>query len=489
VVKRLAPLVAAAALLLFAAPALSTNATVDTTGIASWTNTAPTIAKGESVTWSNSTAGDHNVCVLKPGSSGSTCDEFRNGDPSTNWSGYTNAHTFDTPGSYRFYCQIHGSPTGSGMSGTVTVAGITGRVLGDSDHSGTVSSADDPVSGVSVELRDNSDQPVGSPVQTGSDGRFSFPNPSTQGTYKIHVTSGATGWTVSDTSFSVSIPATGIETPDVLMTGEGAISGVVHDDPNASGTVDAGEGVLANVTLGLDSDGDGSADATTTSGSDGGYSFGKLGPGSYSVLITVPDGFQNTGSGSIQVNNLQAGSNISGADFFARRTPPAPAPQETPPASTPDETLTLLGSGPGTPGDDLLSGTNGPDKMFGLGGNDLLLGLNGNDLIDGGAGNDNIDGGAGNDTLKGGTGNDFLTGGPGDDSLGGGPGNDKLNGSEGDDTLTGGPGKDTFNGGPGNDKINSKDGIVEDVNCGRGKDKVVHSDRKDHLHNCESVKR
>jgi plastocyanin len=35
-------------------------------------------------------------------------------------SGDTFSHTFDTPGTYRYYCQLHGGP-GSGMAGTVVV--------------------------------------------------------------------------------------------------------------------------------------------------------------------------------------------------------------------------------------------------------------------------------------------------------------------------------------------------------------------------------
>lgn len=582
--KRLVPLVTVGVLMLFAAPALSTSATVDAVGT-SWSNTAPTITAGDSVTWTNNTGIPHNVCVLKPGSSGSTCDEFRNGDPSANWtSNATNAHVFDTPGVYHFYCQVHGSATSNtGMSGNVTVAGITGRVLGDDDHSGDVTAADTPVSGATVQLLDSGNAQVGGDVVTGADGRFSFPAPASAGTYKIHISSSPSGWSAPSDA-SVPVTTTGVETQDVLLTGDGevdgtvwndpngdgvhqspesgrggvtvsldgkrtvqtnsdgtyqflyvgpgarsvtmtvptgftatgsttlhptldigntfvstgndffvtqapsSISGVVHDDPNASGTVDAGEGTLSGITLGLDTNGDGTADATTSSGADGSYSFGNLTPGSYKVLIAVPDGYQNTGSAAVAVNNLGAGSNVGGVDFFARKTPtPAVTTQEAPPDTGPAPTITF-GNGPATNGDDLLDGTNNPDKIFGLGGNDVIIGLGGDDLLDGGPGNDNLDGGPGDDTLKGGPGNDFLTGGPGNDRLFGGAGNDKLSGGKGNDILVGGPGKDSFNAGPGNDTINSKDGIPENVNCGPGKDKVT-ADRSDSLHGCEIVRR
>ena len=33
------------------------------------------------------------------------------------------SRTFNTPGMYRYYCDLHGGPNGVGMSGTVTVNG------------------------------------------------------------------------------------------------------------------------------------------------------------------------------------------------------------------------------------------------------------------------------------------------------------------------------------------------------------------------------
>jgi LPXTG-motif cell wall-anchored protein len=37
----------------------------------------------------------------------------------------TFSHTFDTAGTFRYYCKIHGAPGGIGMSGTVTVLAAT----------------------------------------------------------------------------------------------------------------------------------------------------------------------------------------------------------------------------------------------------------------------------------------------------------------------------------------------------------------------------
>ena len=130
-------------------------------------------------------------------------------------------------------------------------------------------------------------------------------------------------------------------------------------------------------------------------------------------------------------------------------TTPTPTPQLKPGAcanvkagTSAAETLT------GTTAGDLIRAGGGNDKISGLAGADCLFGQAGNDRLDGGAGTDKLDGGAGNDT------------------------------------LIGGKGKDAFTAGAGNDTINSKDGTVETVNCGKGKDKVK-ADKKDKLKGCE----
>jgi plastocyanin len=115
----------AAAALVTGIPALADDQSV-AAGMITWDRTEVDIAPGETVTWSNASGVAHNVCVAKPGdtlgASAASCTEFRNGDPSTDWSGATNAHTFPTPGTYAFECQAH--PTT--MHGTVVVGGAGG---------------------------------------------------------------------------------------------------------------------------------------------------------------------------------------------------------------------------------------------------------------------------------------------------------------------------------------------------------------------------
>jgi plastocyanin len=71
-----------------------------------------TVAAGSAVTWANQDGVNHTV-TASPGST----DSFNSGAVS---GGASFTHTFNTPGTYVYYCQIHGTPT-SGMRGTIVV--------------------------------------------------------------------------------------------------------------------------------------------------------------------------------------------------------------------------------------------------------------------------------------------------------------------------------------------------------------------------------
>jgi Ca2+-binding RTX toxin-like protein len=71
----------------------------------------------------------------------------------------------------------------------------------------------------------------------------------------------------------------------------------------------------------------------------------------------------------------------------------------------------------------------------------------------------------------------------------GGSGPDVIRGRGGNDVIVGGRGRDTLEGGAGNDRINARDGAVDVVRCGTGRD-VVIADRVDRVaRDCEVVRR
>ncbi|OGG52485.1 hypothetical protein A2851_05045 [Candidatus Kaiserbacteria bacterium RIFCSPHIGHO2_01_FULL_53_29] len=68
-----------------------------------------TIAKGSTVTWTNTGAMQHTVTA-----DGGSFDTGLS--PGANFS-----RTFTTAGTYPYYCRFHGAPGGVGMSGVITV--------------------------------------------------------------------------------------------------------------------------------------------------------------------------------------------------------------------------------------------------------------------------------------------------------------------------------------------------------------------------------
>ncbi len=91
--------------------------------------------------------------------------------------------------------------------------------------------------------------------------------------------------------------------------------------------------------------------------------------------------------------------------------------------------------------------------------------------------------------IPGTNGNDTLRGTASADRIDGKDGNDRLYGMAGNDVLIGGSGRDFLAGGPGNDRLVTRDGVLETVDCGAGRDRVVADDLDVARPNCEIVVR
>lgn len=109
----------------------------------------------------------------------------------------------------------------------------------------------------------------------------------------------------------------------------------------------------------------------------------------------------------------------------------------------------------------------GADRFTLGAGNDTLRPSSGGGGVDGGAGDDVLNGGSDGGALFGGEGNDQLSARQGT-SIDGGPGDDILTlDGDGVDLVRGGEGLDTFTG-PGSARVvDSRDGVAEQVFCGR----------------------
>jgi plastocyanin len=107
-----------AILALMAVPASAADESVRATPTSTFSPSEVTIDLGDKVTWGND-GGFHNV-------------KFDDGSfeqpGAPDFNSWTVERTFDKPGHFRYYCEQHGGPDGSGMSGTVHVRDATGSV-------------------------------------------------------------------------------------------------------------------------------------------------------------------------------------------------------------------------------------------------------------------------------------------------------------------------------------------------------------------------
>lgn len=132
----------------------------------------------------------------------------------------------------------------------------------------------------------------------------------------------------------------------------------------------------------------------------------------------------------------------------------------------------------------IVEGGFGDDTIIGGAGSDLLDGGAGNDRIDGGAGDDTVNGGLGDDTINGGQNEDHLFGNAGKDVINGDSGDDEIDGGIGDDSIDGGQGADVIRGDAGGDRVASRDGFIDNINCGLGQDSLTR-DANDVVKRCD----
>lgn len=259
---------------------------------------------------------------------------------------------------------------------------ITGRVLADTNNDNT---GDSPLSGVTIELKDTNGDTVDT-TTTDSNGDYSFEYV-TPGTYNV-VQTNLTGYgdvsevdggddsDNADNGITNSIPVTlaanetdsGNNFVDEQL---GTISGTVLEDTNND---NIGDSPLSGVTIELldengnpiDSDPNttGIQPTTTTTNSNGNYSFTNVAPGTYQVVETDPAGYVSVKDSDSNGNNnlvdvtLATGGSSTGNDFV-------------------DEINSL-------------NGTEVSEILVGTADNDFITGYKGQDTLTGGGGNDSF---------------------------------------------------------------------------------------------------
>ena len=173
---------------------------------------------------------------------------------------------------------------------------IGDRVWKDTDGDGAQDAGETGLTGVTLQLRDSSNNLVASTV-TGANGIYSFTGLAA-GTYTVTVVPAGLGANTTPT-----FDLDGVATPHVasvaLTAGQtrtdvdfgykacaGSIGDKVWDDKNGNGVKDSGEVGIANITLQLVDASNVVIDTKVTDAS-GTYTFSNVGPGTYTVRVVA----------------------------------------------------------------------------------------------------------------------------------------------------------------------------------------------------------
>ena len=159
-----------------------------------------------------------------------------------------------------------------------------------------------------------------------------FTNTFDTGVYSIEEKSIPAGWSLSNLACdqSATVDLNNKKVTFDLDKGEditctftntklGSISGMKWEDMNANGVKDAEDAIVSGWTINLDRDGNGSIDKTTTTDSNGLYTFTDLIPGTYKVIENIPSpwnvSYPSSGIYYYDGIVINPGDNIIGKDF------------------------------------------------------------------------------------------------------------------------------------------------------------------------------
>ena len=193
---------------------------------------------------------------------------------------------------------------------------LSGEVFNDLSGSGKLNSGDPGLTGWTVNLVNSSNQAIA--ATTDVDGNFSFANVG-PGTYMIEVVT-QTGY-VATSATTLTVTASSGSDISNLFFGEFqavTISGEVYNDLNGNNVLDGGDGGLAGWIVDL-LNSISQTIATVTTDSNGAYSFGSIGPGSYTVAVVTQSGYVASSAASLPINTT-SGQNLANRNFGEFRT-------------------------------------------------------------------------------------------------------------------------------------------------------------------------
>ncbi|KAA1424652.1 hypothetical protein FE697_001635 [Mumia zhuanghuii] len=219
-------------------------------------------------------------------------------------------------------------------------APVTGQdfvLQAPSSVGGAVTGGGSPLAGVVVELDLGDGSPPRSTV-TGADGTYEFADVPAGSGYTISVVP-PEGYDAEPPIEGVVVDADDVTGQDFALTRPGALGGRVTD----------GAEPLPGVTVVVDGPGD---PVTLTTDEDGGFYRGDLPPGTYTLDVTAPDGYEVVGEATRTLTITDAGEIVGGQDFVVRAVAPTPttptSPSPTAPGGTTGTSDPPDAGGPGT---------------------------------------------------------------------------------------------------------------------------------------------
>jgi protocatechuate 3,4-dioxygenase beta subunit len=303
---------------------------------------------------------------------------------------------------------------------------------------------------------------------------FNGGNPFTAGTGSSFAGVTFTANIATAPQYVVTFGANGL--PEIVPSGgattaapqTGTVSGTVFNDANADAKQETTETGIAGQTVRLL---EGTAViATTTTGSDGSYSFSGVSAGNYAVSVTKAAGDTFTTAGTANVT-VTASANSVAASIGEHATTAAATTTTTPTSITMsafNQSLTLDDKNytvSGSQGNATITAGNGNDTINAGGynnaitlgsGNNTVTGPQGNTVVTAGGGNNNINVSGFNDTITLGNGNNTITGPQGSTAVTVGSGNNTIALQGSGNTITTVSGNNTITAGAGNDTVNTE---------------------------------
>ncbi|MYM26026.1 hypothetical protein GTP46_25690 [Duganella sp. FT135W] len=212
------------------------------------------------------------------------------------------------------------------------------KVWYDTNRNGVQDSGEAGVAGVKVVLLDASGNPTGATATTDASGNYSFTGLK-PGTYSVQFdktslpanydfTSTGQGTTATDSDANTTTGKTGgvtlasggsnYDLDAGIIIKQATVGDRVWEDTNGNGIQDSGEAGIVGVKVDL-KDESGNIVKTTTTGTDGKYSF-TVDPGKYSISVTAPTGMTATGQHS-GADGVDSDVNASGQSDLVTLAP------------------------------------------------------------------------------------------------------------------------------------------------------------------------